>query len=212
MKSLATMMLVLFPLAGFCASETAQALFNELTKIQALQARFDQTISDHEAFVLQESSGRLLLQRPSKLYWQTEPPYEQLIVSNGQKLWVYDPDLEQVTVYDDSKLLQGPVAILTGSAEELNRKYSVDKQVGENAKQYSYVLTPKALDRDNETKQSFEQLVFEFSGGTLSTIKMQDKLHQTTVIALDSVVLNDALDPQVFEFSVPEGTDIVENR
>jgi len=82
----------------------AQNLVNRLSLMSNLSGKFEQKITDESNEELQKTQGKFVLKRPGNLWWNTAPPFEQLVVSNGEKLWVYDPDLEQVTIYPKEKV------------------------------------------------------------------------------------------------------------
>jgi len=188
-------------------------LFEKLAGTKNLSAQFEQTITDHQDFELQKTTGHMILQRPSNIYWHTDPPYEQLIVGGSQKLSVYDPDLEQVTVYRDNQMMQGPLAVLTGSVEQLYASYDIAlghiiEGVDKETSLIRFELTPKRP----EDQQSFIGLGFVFTGDTLTSIEMEDRLHQKTLIALKDVNTNTDIPKDTFDFVAPEGTDVLEHR
>ncbi|SEI56863.1 outer membrane lipoprotein carrier protein [Allopseudospirillum japonicum] len=186
------------------ANRDAQALHQHLTKMHALSAHFTQQILNARGTQIQQVSGYLALERPHYFYWQTLAPFPQEIVSNGQQLWVYDPDLEQVSLHTlDEQAHKTPIAVLLGNFEQLSRHYQVS-QLGGTAKAVQmFQLVPLT-----ETNL-FTHLQVRFVDGVLDQLTFADTLGQQTRIDLDRVHLNPELDPSQFEFQIPENTEVI---
>src|SRR5262245_30958888 len=113
-------MLLIAALALTCVQARAddaatQRLSELLSKAQTMTARFSQLTLDGSGTRLQETSGQLSLKRPGLFRWHTDAPQEQLLISNGEKVWLFDPDLEQVTIQKlDQRLTQTPALLLSG--------------------------------------------------------------------------------------------------
>jgi len=181
-------------------------LSKRLKAIETFSAAFTQIISDPSGEEIQSTSGLVQLKTPGLFYWQVNPPYEQLVVANQQFLWVYDADLEQVTISDRQKLDNSPAQILSGDFSSLGDQYSVTekKQKGGNL----YRL--KALVDNNQT---FTELLFEFNKQSLLTgMKLTDRLGQVTSVLFSEIKLNAGIADTVFEFGTPEGVDIIVNE
>lgn len=182
-------------------------LYSMIKSLESLSADFDQRIVDRDDIVIQESKGHFKLARPNKIYWKTQPPYEQEIIGDGTTLWVYDPDLEQVTQHDDGALLQGPMALFSESLDDISSRFDVSLETNEinGALNQKYALAPK----QQTVEQGFAKLVFEFQDDKLSKIEIHDKLRQVTTLALRGVVNNPALPDQSFKFVPPAGVDVL---
>ena len=212
---------------------SAQALVNRLSLISSLEGNFQQSVIDESGESLQETKGTYKLQRPGFLDWNTAPPFEQRVISNGDKLWVYDPDLEQVTIYNQEKIQDGPANILNGNLEQIKINYNVEhdsvghlknkkKAKGKNNTEEGlkgekktnkamdkksfrrFVLTPK--DQENG---SFSEVVLVFTDKAIQKISMLDKLGQQTIIRFSETKLNTAMNESDFLFTPPPETDIV---
>lgn len=192
----------------------APALVALLADMNSIKGLFSQTITDADGSVLQETKGTYKIKRPGFLYWQTLPPYEQEIISNSQKLWVYDPDLEQVTVHSGQDLDKGPADILNGDLDEINQQYVVNKILanGVDAKKsgdalesrVGFMLTPINLEGS-----SFAQVTIWFENNQVSLIEMLDKLSQITLIQFSDTVLNAEMNASEFVFTPPADIDII---
>ena len=183
-----------------------ERLFASINTIRTLEAEFQQRVSAANGEVLQKSTGSLLLQRPDKLFWHTKPPYEQMIVSDGHTLWVYDPDLEQVTVHKSQPDLQGPIAMLGKSLDELKMRYTITQQAKDGV--HRFKMVPKT----DDPADNFSELEFGFINDQLIEISMLDKLRQRTTITIERSAQNAEIDPKYFTFIPPKGVDIVENE
>lgn len=184
--------------------DAASALYQKIKVIDNIVADFDQRIEDHEGYVVQASKGNLVLKRPNLIYWRTAPPYEQVVVGDGDKVSVYDPDLEQVTIHESDKAMEGPMMLLAQSLDQLQSRFAVTLE--QKKKQLRFSLRPLS-----ETRDAFEVLVFVFNEDGLVVIEMLDRLRQKTEITLKNVKQNTAVNSKLFNFTAPEGVEIVVN-
>jgi outer membrane lipoprotein carrier protein len=183
-----------------------QAFVDRLGKTDNLQADFVQVLRAADKRELQRTEGTMVVGHPGKLRWQTLPPFEQLVVSDGELLWVYDLDLEQVTLRSlGSSLQDTPALLLSGNREEIERHYQVRVQPsGESLDVFE--LTP--LDES----QLFSRLEFVYDDQYLAAIRIHDATGQVTDISLSNVRINQPLDRYAFVFDVPEGADVIDAR
>ena len=102
------------------AEAALDSFIKRLDVVSSMETHFEQVTLDQSGEVLQSLSGTLTVARPGKMRWQTEPPYEQLVVSDGELVWVYDMDLEQVTIRQlEAKLQDTPALLLSGNTSEI---------------------------------------------------------------------------------------------
>ena len=163
-----------------------------------------QQVRDDTGSVLEEARGRVWLSRPGRFRWHYQEPFEREIVSDGEQLWMFDTELEQVTV---SRLVSGlgktPAGILTGDAEVLE-KFAVG-EVDEVDDGTAWIeLTPKQADSD------FARVNLGFDGLRLSQLMLKDRLGQTTAIVFTDAVVNPVLSDDLFVFEIPENADVIE--
>lgn len=183
-----------------------QKLSSFLKALDDVQANFVQHTLDGNQSLLNTQKGVLFLSKPNKFKWESEAPYEQILVSNGTTLWQYDPDLEQATIQKlDERLSSTPVLLLSGDYKKLSSEYDV---YGETLQDEShFVLIPKRNDA------LFDRLRLEFNGQkNLTRMVIKDEVGQQTIITLSSVKKHQSFDRSIFEFTVPEGTDVIETR
>lgn len=204
---------------------SAQALVNRLSLISSLEGNFQQSVIDESGESLQETKGTYKLQRPGFLDWNTAPPFEQRVISNGDKLWVYDPDLEQVTIYNQEKIQDGPANILNGNLEQIKTNYHVEydsvghlKKTGQTKVKdeikHSEAMSKKGLRRfvltpKDQENGSFSEVALVFTDKAIQKISMLDKLGQQTIIRFSETKLNTPMSESDFLFTPPAETDIV---
>jgi len=176
-----------------------------LAGTQNLSAGFTQTIRDASGNELQTVEGQLAFATPEKLRWETLPPYEQLIVSDGEVVWVFDADLEQVTIRNlEMKVQETPALLLSGRASDVSDNFDVER-LSRNGLMV-YRLTPK------DPSQLFSAIEFSYDDQTLEAMRIYDATGQVTDITLTDVARNTSLDPMAFVFDVPEGADVIDAR
>lgn len=181
---------------------SVQRLSELLGRAQTLSGRFSQLSLDSSGTRLQETRGDMSLKRPGLFRWHTDKPMEQLLVSNGEKVWLYDPDLQQVTVRKlDKRLTHTPALLLSGSLSSINENFEVShREVGEIA---DFVLKPRAKD------SLFDSLRLSFREGVINDMQLIDNVGQRTNIQFSGVKLNPPLAPNLFGFEIPPGTDVI---
>ncbi|WP_454255475.1 outer membrane lipoprotein chaperone LolA [Pseudomonas sp. Marseille-Q8238] len=174
-----------------------------LNQAQTMTARFSQLTLDGTGTQLQETSGQLALKRPGLFRWHTDAPQEQLLVSNGEKVWLYDPDLMQVTIQAlDQRMTHTPALLLSGDVSKIRENFEISfKEAGEVV---DFMLKPKAKDT------LFDNLRLSFRRGVINDMQLIDSIGQRTNILFLSVKMNEAIDPKQFTFDVPAGADVIQ--
>ncbi len=176
-------------------------LENFLTNTQTLEADFQQTLRAYDGEVLQQTEGQFFLDRPAKFRWNYKLPYEQIIVSDGVRIWIYDVDLQQVTVQKQSSGLPAtPMALLEDSTK-LHANFHViplDEQDGV----YRLKLQSKTKEAD------FGEIIIGLDKEGLRFMQLHDQFEQVTDIVFSEIKLNKKLAKEIFEFIPPEGADV----
>ncbi|MDX1507468.1 MAG: outer membrane lipoprotein chaperone LolA [Woeseiaceae bacterium] len=183
--------------------DVGQSLVDDfVTNVSTFSADFEQTLIDPEGAMLERSSGRLDIRRPGQFRWVYDEPYEQWLVADGRNIWSYDVDLAQVTVKAQTEALANTPALLLGGSDEALDEFVFDGSYDKNG------LTWVRM-RPVTTDSGFYSLELGFADGKLTQMKFYDNLDQTTIVALENVVVNAGIDRQQFEFTVPAGVDVV---
>lgn len=188
------------------ATQANDALEDFLNGFESLKADFTQTLYDEQGAVLEVSSGAVYLQRPGRFRWVYEQPYEQLIVADGKSIWIFDQDLEQVTIKDFDVSTQNTPALLLSSEQPMSDFFTVQDLPDSPTGEQQVKLSPKSQDAQ------FAAMQLLFDGQNLSRLQVQDKLGQTSVIAFTSPQRNVPLAASLFEFTPPEGVDLIDGR
>ena len=200
MKKICLLVLVCFSTATL--SQPADELLQlKLNSIHTMTATFMQVVKA-KGHVVSRSSGTMALQRPGRFRWQTKEPMTQLMVADSQNLWIYDADLEQVTVKKQQKSLGGTAALfLSGYDNKVNHDFTVT-QAGSNE---DLVFDLKA----KSVKAGFQRIRLKFNKDRLTGLTLYDQLGQITSIELTQAKSNPNLSPALFQFKPPKGVDVV---
>lgn len=185
------------------------ALDRFLTGLQSLQADFIQTVQDSHDQIVEKSSGTLALKRPGKFRWDYAKPNAQVIVSDGARIWLYDPELEQVTIRSvDQTLSATPAMLLSGDSragqDRLRTNFEVN-HVEQRDGMTVINLSPKRPDSD------FKLVQLALKGDQLVAMSLTDKLAQTTLLQFTKFKRNAPLSDSTFKFTAPKGVDVIDN-
>ena len=187
------------PAASAASMERFQAF---IRGTQSARADFEQKVYDRNKKLVQESRGSFSFVRPGKFRWAFSKPYSQLIVGDGEKVWVYDEDLNQVTVRKLSHALGAtPAALISGSADV--EQAFVFSDTGESDGLQWLDARPKERDA------GFERIRMGFSASGIDAMELVDQFGQTTRLRFSSVQKNPKLDPGTFRFTPPKGADLL---
>ncbi|GMG88219.1 outer membrane lipoprotein chaperone LolA [Biformimicrobium ophioploci] len=181
------------------AKDAVSELSALLGPLASLEGSFRQQIFDESGEELQSSNGKFHVQRPGRIRWESNEPFPQLLVTNNSTIWLYDPDLEQVTVRKtDRGLHETPALLLGGNPAEIASAF----HVGKAGKRFQ--LSPK------KSGSPFRFLEIEFDKkGLPKNMSVRDSMGQTTKIRFSRVKANPSLNAGLFQFTPPPGTDII---
>lgn len=177
------------------------ALDRYFAGLKTLTADFEQTVRNPQMKAAATSHGTLALDRPGKFVWDYKTPYVQRIVSDGNRIWIHDIDLEQVTIKRLDAALGNTPGLLLSSDKPLVESFNITELSAEN--DVSVVqLEPKDKDA------GFTQVKLRFVLNELASMELTDNLGQSTKLIFINVKRNPKVDASVFEFKVPKGVDI----
>ena len=188
-----------------CASGLDDFLaFNSSSKTAT--ARFEQQVFDRAGKVVDRASGTFAFQRPGKFRWTYEKPHQQVLVGDGTKLWIHDPDLNQVTVKRIGAAISSTPAALLAGKDDITALFTL-RDAGTGAQDgLAWVeATPKAQDT------GFERVRLGLKGKTLAAMELFDQLGGHTKLAFSDLKTNVAVAPDLFHFSPPKGADVLED-
>ncbi|MCB1769060.1 MAG: outer membrane lipoprotein chaperone LolA [Candidatus Competibacteraceae bacterium] len=202
-RSFILLMLIL----GWCPTLSVQSapqspVQDYFRDLRALRADFIQRVFDEQSRMVQTSSGQMLMQKPGKFRWDYQTPAEQIIVADGERLWAYDVDLEQVTVRKlDTALSSTPLALLSG-ATPIDETFTIGPVRQRDGLDW-YELTPR------QPQPEFRLLRVAFKGDRLVSLELEDGFGQRTRLDFQKLERNPALDPGLLQFTPPPGVDVV---
>jgi outer membrane lipoprotein carrier protein len=166
---------------------------------------FDQRVVNRERKLVQESRGTLAFARPGKFRWTYAKPYPQVIVGDGARVWVYDQDLNQVTVRKLGQALGAtPAALLAGSNEAL-KAFELRDEGARDGLEWV-----EAIPRDKES--GFERIRMGFGFSGIERMELVDAFGQTTELRFRNLQRNPRVDPALFTFSPPKGADVIGDK
>jgi len=198
---------ILITLAIFMCATTAHAdaidkLKTFIASTRSGQANFTQDVLDKNGKKIQSASGTMQFVRPGKFRWEYQKPYEQLIVGDGVKLWIFDKDLNQVTVRKlDEALGSSPAALLAGN-NEIEKFFALSDAGSRDGLDW-LEASPKSKDT------MFAAVRMGFVGNTLKQMELKDSFGQTTIIRFDKLERNPKLPADQFKFAPPKGADVI---
>ena len=170
--------------------------------VESFAAGFEQTLYDEAGEPLQRSAGTVLLERPGRFDWTYTEPAGQRIVADGTRVWLYDPELEQVTVDRlDERVGGTPLVVLMGTAP-IDEAFDVVGLGPEGGVDW-VELVPKGEAAD------FEAVYLGFAGEDLAAMELRDSFGQATQIRFSDFRANVDPAPGAFEFTVPDGVDVI---
>lgn len=180
------------------ASPATTQLTQLLIAIQTLQADFTQTIAN------QKSVGHIILQQPGKFRWEVKKPIAQLIITDNKRLWIYDPDLEQVTIRSlNTEIGETPAFLLSHPSSALEKNFQVKSIQNKGSLQW-FILTPK------NKNSLFAFIKIGFLKNQIREMDLQDHLGHNTVIEFYNIILNHPVSASLFTFKIPRHVDVID--
>ena len=189
--------------SAFAGEQDVQRLTQLLEKSQTIEANFSQLTLDAGGTSLQETSCKMTVKRPGLFYWHTDAPQEQVVVSDGKNVTLWDPDLEQATIKKlDQRLNQTPALLLSGDISKIHESFDITSKDGGNV--VDFILKPK----DKDTL--FDSLRISFRNGVVNDMQLIDSVGQRTNILFVDVKMNQPVDAKQFVFEAPKGVDVIQ--
>ncbi len=201
----AVLMLSVLPLNAHAAA--IEKLKTFIAATHSAQANFTQEVLDQNGKRIQSASGTMQFQRPGKFRWSYQKPYEQLIVGDGTQFWLYDVDLNQVTVRKlDAALGSSPAALLSGN-NEIERGFTLTENGNKDGLEWLQAA-PKSSGKDQDSSFSKIFMAFNAQAG-LVVMELNDMFGHKTVLRFSAMQRNPQLSPALFKFVPPKGADVL---
>lgn len=181
---------------------TSEKLVQQLKKIKTLQADFIQENYDAKNNLLQKQNGNFKIMESGEFIWNTAAPYEQKIISDGNVLKIFDPDLEQLTIKTlDKKNQVVPLLLFSGEGRAITEQYEISSPQND------------IFDLHASNKSSlFEKLQISFKNGLPVSLSIIDSMNQKTLVRFDKIILNQPIKTSLFQFETPLGADVIDER
>jgi len=201
MQKLLALLLFALPLSAHAGAVEKLKTFIAATR--SAQANFTQEALDQNGKRIQSASGIMQFQRPGKFRWSYQKPYEQLIVGDGAKFWLYDVDLNQVTVKKlDAALGSSPAALLSGN-NEIERDFILKENGNRDGLEWLQA-SPKGQDT------TFNNILMAFNPQSeLVVMELIDMFGHKTVLRFSAMQHNPKFSEQPFKFTPPKGADVL---
>jgi outer membrane lipoprotein carrier protein len=181
--------------------DAKQQLKVKLLKLQTYQANFTQTVVDIENTLLQQATGRIVLQQPNKFFWELFEPNESVLLADVNNIWNIDPFLEQVVVNDaDIALENNPLILLTNTDSSQWQEFEVSQLDGQ------FIITPR------EPNGGIDSLRLVFNNDTLVELETQDGQQQKSSLLFSDIKQNHSLPADTFLFVMPDDYELDDQR
>ena len=205
--SLFTLIFLLIGSAVYAQDDVTEPnrLEHFLDNLETFSAGFEQILSNEFGEEIETSVGVVYLMTPGKFHWAYYEPYSQFIISNGITLWIYDEDLEQVTIRRMSDSIENSPAAVLGGDIDIDAHYVVIDLEAKDGINW-LELTP----RDNDSQ--YDSIRLGFNNENLAEMILFDNLGQETRIRFLDAKRNLTLDHSLFVFDPPEGVDVIDDR
>lgn len=183
-------------------ADDSAALKKKLASLRQFSAHFEQEVLDTQGKPLQKGSGEMVLQRPDHFRWEAKQPDDNLILSDGKAVWLYDPFVEQVTVMSLSKaVVNTPFLLISSTDDKIWKNYLIDQDGS------SFTITSKNKDQRIESLR----MVFD-SQNRITRMEVNEAQGQRSEFTLSSFNTNPVIKPDTFKFNTPEGVMVDDQR
>lgn len=193
--------LVLFINSTVWANKTLDSFYQTT---QSLQADFQQTIRSTRGRLIENSQGMLILSRPDKFILEYTSPAEQKYISNGKTIWIYDVELEQVSIKNLDEGIGDSPALLLSSNKNIYQQYAVSDVKPERSDGLSWVQL-----QAKSPEMTFEKVLLAFKNNILMTMIMHDSFGQITELKFSAIKVNKPFANRRFNFTIPENVDVI---
>ncbi len=189
------------PLAAAPSGGTAH-MHAFLQDVHSLKADFVQVVLDSNLKQVKQSSGTLTIKRPDRFRWDYLKPNSEIIVADGKRLWLYDVDLQQVTVKPLNDTLAASPAVLLSGSNDVEKSFSVEDLGAKDGLEW-VSLVPKVKDTD------FDNVRLGFKGDDVAVMELKDNLGNLTRITFSKLQRNVSVPDAAFRFTPPKGSDVI---
>lgn len=192
-------------LQGIAHATPSDDLSNLLNNVKTMRAGFSQTVYNDRGKPAPSSYGRMAMERPGKFRWEVQKPIPQLIIANDTRLWIYDPDLQQVTIRALHRATgDAPALLLSNVGHSLDKEYNVKSITKKPDTWQWFQLIPRAQD------SMFASIQMGFNNGQIQEMHLQDHIGHTTQIKFKNIEMNIPLTATLFTYKAPRNVDVID--
>ena len=201
MKKILALVLLLLCQTVLAEESAKQLVKAKLGALKTFKANFEQTVTDLQGEMLQTAEGKIYLSQAQKLYWESLEPNEMLLIADGTTLWHVDPFVEQVIAFNQTTAAKNhPIMLLAQRDSALWNDYLVEENKN------SFLLTSIKNDSD------YISLTITFQKDILASLEILDRTRQLNKLVFNDVTQNVAIDEQLFQFELPDGFELDDQR
>ncbi|NOX27714.1 MAG: outer membrane lipoprotein chaperone LolA [Gammaproteobacteria bacterium] len=202
-KMIACLLVAILPSVSVSAEEAKDKLDRFVLDLASMRAGFVQTVIDANGTIVDESEGTMSMLRPGRFRWDYTLPYEQHIITNGKRLWIYEPDLDQVTIKPyEAGVGETPALLLSGDSSVFERFTVSELEITDS--DYEWLLL-KPLDQES----GYESIQMGFDENGFKVVRFSDDFGHHTQLEFIDIEANVTLAEDEFEFQEPEGIEII---
>jgi outer membrane lipoprotein carrier protein len=196
------LLIVCFFICNVSANITAESLKKDLSLFRTISSSFTQLTLNNHSKIIEKSEGKVLLKKPNSVYWHTILPNEQIIIKNNTKLWIYDVDLEQVTIQNIKSIQQFNILnLLLDNDFNYNEHFNISLLKQNKIKKY--ILKPIVGNFD------FSRLVIIFDHNKLNALEIYDNFDSKIDIKFSKIKYNLTIPDKKFSYKVSDGVDVI---
>jgi outer membrane lipoprotein carrier protein len=190
---------------AIASAATLDRLRGFVRDTQTARTSFTQTVTDKSGRVVQRSNGEFTLARPGKFRWSVDKPYRQLVVGDGERVWIYDEDLNQVVVRKAGEAIGSTPAALLAGRDNVEKAFQWRELPSSGGLDW-LGATPLAKDA------AFAEIRLGFDAKSLAALELSDAFGQKTVVRFGELDRNPSLAPETFRFVPPKGADVIGDK
>lgn len=179
----------------------SRLLIRFMTRTAGISSNFKQIVRDEDGRELEAAVGEFKMARDGRFFWDYQLPYQQQLISNGVKIWIYDADLAQVGVYTAKEVVEGTVAEVLMNTTSLDDNFEV-VDMGPQGKTHWLRLLPKK-------KSDYKTITLGFRGGDMTYMRLVNQAGQNTVISFFDIKHHDDIKAEDYVFVAPKGVEVV---
>ena len=172
---------------------------------QTAKTSFTQTVTDRSGRIVQRSNGEFSLSRPGKFRWTIDKPYKQIVVGDGERVWIYDEDLNQVVVRKAGEAIGSTPAALLAGRDSVERAFQWKELPAAGGLEW---LSATPLSKE----AAFAEIRLGFDAKTLVALELADAFGQTTVVRFGELDRNPSLAADAFKFAPPQGASVIGDK